>query len=34
MGGMKEQLVQNLGKPVRHELYLGHNELSPTEHEG
>jgi len=28
----KEQLVQNLGKPVEHELYPAHNELSLAEH--
>jgi hypothetical protein len=28
MGDMKEQLVQNPGKPVEHELYPTHNELS------
>jgi hypothetical protein len=32
-GDKKEQLAQNPGKPVEHELYPAHNELSPTEHE-
>jgi hypothetical protein len=30
---MKEQLAQNLGKPVERELYPAHNDLLPIEHE-
>jgi hypothetical protein len=32
-GGQERKLVQNPGKPVEHELYPSHNELSPAEHE-
>jgi len=32
-GNMKEQLAQNLGKLVEHELYPAHNELSPAKHD-
>jgi hypothetical protein len=32
-GDKKEQLAQNPRKPVEHELYPTHNELSPAKHE-